>query len=69
MFFAFGAGYQGCVQYWMLNHWFEWWFTAHRFSTAKKVLAANLIADPPNTLGYGKLVYQASYYFMGHFSK
>ena len=46
MFFAFGAGYQGCAQYWMLNHWFEWWFTAHRFSTAKKVLAANLIADP-----------------------
>ena len=30
---------------------------------------ANLIADPPNKLGYGKLVYQASYYFMGHFSK
>ena len=47
MFFAFGAGYQGCAQYWMLNHWFEWWFAGHRIApVAKKVLAANLIADP-----------------------
>ena len=30
---------------------------------------ANIIADPPNTKGYGTLIMQASYYYMGHFSK
>jgi len=30
---------------------------------------ANIIADPQETLGLGKLVMQASYYFMGQFSR
>ena len=30
---------------------------------------ANLIADPDNKKGYGTIVMQASYYYMGHFSR
>ena len=30
---------------------------------------ANIIADPDKTQGYGTLVMQASYYYMGHFSR
>ena len=30
---------------------------------------ANLIADPTNKHGYGTIVMQAAYYYMGHFSK
>ena len=30
---------------------------------------ANIVADPTNKLGYGTTIYQASYYYMGHFSR
>ena len=30
---------------------------------------ANIIADPTNKMGFGTLVFQASYYYMGHFSR
>ena len=30
---------------------------------------ANLIADPKNKMGYGTIVMQASFYYMGHFSR
>ena len=30
---------------------------------------ANIICDPQNTTGFGPLVVQASYYYMGHFSR
>ncbi len=35
----------------------------------KNLCDANLIADPTNSLGLGTLIVQASYYYMGHFSR
>jgi len=35
----------------------------------KNMCDANIITDPDNTMGMGTLIMQASYYYMGHFSR
>ena len=46
-FFLFGCMYQGCFQYWVFNVWFEGMFPGRALlPTIKKILAANIIADP-----------------------
>ena len=35
----------------------------------KNLCDANIIIDPEETMGLGKLIMQASYYYMGHFSR
>lgn len=59
------------LRYWAVG-WTDWNLilsTAGGPNHLKNLCDANIIADPSNSLGMGTLIMQASFYYMGHFSR
>jgi glucosylceramidase len=68
---ALGLDILADLRYWAVG-WTDWNLvlsTAGGPNHLKNLCDANIILDPKEELGMGKLIMQASYYYMGHFSR